>query len=73
MKVVEQLPIGSLDQLIDGRHHLRIIVPLIPKALTNVSPVFLLHMRIVIFFVRSTARHEHRLRPLLQPLEHVMV
>ena len=73
VKVVEQLPIGSFDQRIHRLHHLRIIVPLIPKALPNVGPVLLLHMRIVVFLVGPTPRHEHRPPPLLQPVEHVIV
>ncbi len=73
MKVIKQLPIGSLGQRVDQSHHFRIIVPFIPKALAYMRPVFLLHMRVVILLVRPTARHEHRSCSLLEPPQHVIV
>src|SRR3954468_10880208 len=56
VKEVAQWPIGLLDERIDQGHRLGIVVPLIAKALTDVRPVLLFHVRIVIFFVGATAR-----------------
>lgn len=59
VKEVAQRPIGFLDQRIDQGHHFGVVVPFIAKALTDVRPVLLFDVRIVILFVGATARHEH--------------
>src|SRR5260370_19032 len=73
MEVVVQLPVGPLDQRIDRRHHFGVVMPLITKALANVRPVLLLHMRLVVFLVGPLARPEHRPLAFLPPATHVLL
>src|SRR5882724_1049802 len=73
VEIIKQLPIGSLDQRVDQLHHFGIVVSFIPKTLTDMSPILLFHMRVVVLLIRPTPGHEHRSRPLLQPAHHVII
>src|SRR5665811_2492062 len=49
VKEVEQGPVGFLDHDVDQFHYFRIVVPLIPKTLSDMGVILLLDMGIVIF------------------------
>src|ERR1051325_10855563 len=73
VEVIEQLSISAFDQFIHQPDGLWVIIALISKRLSDVRPVLLLHMRVVVFLVGPAAGHKDRPRALLQPVQDVVI